>query len=131
LARDPRRLDPSARRTEFGLRLYASFPGRTRATGPAATERQTGTTWPEVERSADSTLIDRESGTAGTDIKATAESRLTAGPNSARSDPESAAIFAGADSDHGGAEGVHVVAGLVVVVIFLVANAMSTKSGIG
>ena len=78
-------------RTEFGLRSCA------------ATELQTGTTWPEVDRSADvGTPIDRESGTAGTDIKATAESRLTADPNSARTDLESAAIFAGADSDYGG-----------------------------
>jgi hypothetical protein len=84
------RLERSGGRTEFGIRSCA------------ATELQTGTTWPEVDRSADSTPIDRESGTAGTDIKATAESRLTADPNSARTDLESAAIFAGADSDYGG-----------------------------
>ena len=71
---------------------------------PDRDRRHTGTTWPEVERSADSTLIDRESGTVGTDIEATAESRLTADPNSARSDLESSAIFAGADSDYGGAD---------------------------
>ena len=97
------RLDRSAGRTEFGVGLGPSVAARTRATGPG-TERHTGTTWPEVERAADSTLIDRESGTVGTDIEATAESRLTADPNSARSDLESSAIFAGTDSDYGGTD---------------------------
>jgi hypothetical protein len=47
-----------------GVRLFPCSllaPGH----GPGATERHTGTAWPEVERSADSTLIDRESGTVG------------------------------------------------------------------
>jgi hypothetical protein len=56
---------------------------------------------------------------------------LTADPNSARPDLEPAAIFAGADSDYGGADRVHVVASLGVVVILPVANAKSTMSGIG
>ena len=126
------RRHPSAGRTEFGVRLFPLFPARARATGPGATERHTGTTWPEVERSADSTLIDRESGTVGTDIEATAESRLTADPNSARSDLESSAIFAGTDTDNGGTDRrlVRVVAWLVVVIL-LVTNAQSAKSGIG
>ena len=123
------RLDPSAGRAEFGVRL---FPARTRATGRGATERHTRTTWAEVERSADSALIDRESGTIGTDIEATAESRLTADPDSARSDLESSAIFAGTDSDNGATDRplVRVVAWLVVVML-LVTNAKSAKSGIG
>jgi len=56
---------------------------------------------------------------------------LTADPNSARTDLESAAIFAGADSDYGGVDRVHLVAWLVVVVILLVANAKPAESGIG
>ncbi len=118
------RVDPSAGRTEFGVGLCPSFPARTRATGPAGTERHMGTTWPEVERAADSTLTNRESGTVGTDIEATAESRLTADPNSARSDLECSAIFAGTDSDYGGTDRrlARVVAWLVVVIL-LVANA--------
>jgi hypothetical protein len=91
-----------------------------------------GTTWPEVERAADSTLIDRESGTVGTDIEATAESRLATDPNSARSDLESSAIFAGTDSDNGATDRrlIRVVAWLAVVIVF-VANTKSAKSGIG
>src|SRR4029078_10227407 len=69
-------LDRSTRRTEFGVGLGAAAPARTRATGPGA-ERHPGTTWPEVERAADSTLTDRRSGTVGTDIEATAEPPLT------------------------------------------------------
>jgi len=56
---------------------------------------------------------------------------LTADPNSARTDLESAAILAGADSDYGGADLVHRVAGLVWVGILVVANAKPTESGIG
>jgi hypothetical protein len=53
---------------------------------------------------------------------------LTADPNSTRSDLESSAIFAGTDSDYGGADRrlVRVVAWLVVVIL-LVANAKSAK----
>ena len=96
------------------------------------TERHPRTTWPEVERSADSTLIDRRSGTVGTDIEATAESRLTADPNSTRSDLESSAIFAGTDSDYGGIDRrlIRVVA-WIAVVILVVAITKSAKSGIG
>jgi hypothetical protein len=85
-----------------------------------------------VESSADSTLIDRESGTVGTDIEAAAESRLTADSNSTRSDLETSAIFAGTDSDNGGTDRpqVRLVTWLVVVML-LVTNAKSAKSGIG
>jgi hypothetical protein len=60
------------------------------------------------------------------------ESRLTADPISARSDLETSAIFAGTDSDNGGTDRplVRGVAWLVVVVL-LVTNAKSAKSGIG
>jgi hypothetical protein len=94
-------------------------------------ERHTGTTWPEVERAADSTLIDRESGSAGTGLEATAESRLTADPNSARPDLESSAIVAGTDSDYGGiGRRLIRVGAWFAVVILLVANTKSAKSDI-
>jgi hypothetical protein len=106
-------------------------PARSQTTG-VETERHTGTTWPEVERAADSTLIDRESGSAGTGIEATAESRLTADPNSARSDLESSAIFAGPDSDYGEIDRRLIrFAGWLAVVILLAANTKSAEPGIG
>jgi hypothetical protein len=124
-------LDRSTRRTGFGVGLGAAVAACTRATGPGA-ERQPGTTWPEVERAADSTLTGRRSGTVGTDIEATAEPRLTADRNSARSDLESSAIFAGTDSDYGGIDRrlIRVVA-WIAVVILVVAIAKSAVSGIG
>jgi hypothetical protein len=103
----------------------------TRATGHG-TGRHSGTTWPEIERATDSTLVDRESGSVGTEIEATAESGSTADPISARSDLESSAIFAGTDSDYGGIDRRLIrVAAWIAVVILVVANTKSAKSGIG
>jgi hypothetical protein len=103
----------------------------TRATGPG-TGRHSGTTWPEIERATDSTLVDRESGSVGTEIEATAESGSTADPISARSDLESSAIFAGTDSDYGGIDRRLIrVAAWIAVVILVVAIANSAMSGIG